>query len=159
MIRCILCALFLVLPGCVRYSFTGSTLPAHIKSASIPLVENVSAQIGLEERLREAVYSSFSSINILRLTDNAPDAELRLKILSYANLPDEYDVAGNVKTYKVVIDVGVVFMDLRENEALYEGTARGVGVYDHTSENEETGLQNALKMINDFIINNTISGW
>jgi hypothetical protein len=149
----------MITTGCIRYSFTGSTLPAHIKSISIPLVENASAEIGLEETLRESIYNSFSAINILQVTENNPDAELKMRILAYRNIPDEYDASGNVKTYKVIIDVSVLFLDLKENEPLFEGDVRGVGIYDHVNENEKIGLESALKRINEIIINNTVSGW
>lgn len=151
--------LMFIAAGCIRYSFTGSTLPSYIKSVNIPLVENRSTEIGLEEKLRESVYSSFSSINLLQITEGTADSELRLAINSYRNVPDEYDASGNVKSYKVVLDVSVNFLDLKENDPLFEGIIQGLGVYNHLSESEETGVQTALKMINEIIINNTISGW
>jgi hypothetical protein len=82
-----------------------------------------------------------------------------LRITNYQNNPDEYDAQGNVKTYKVVISANVRFLDKKENSPLYEGAVSGIGVYNHASETENTGIEAALKKLNESIINNTISGW
>ena len=155
----IVCLSLLLLTGCIKYSFTGSTLPAHIKAVSIPLVENATSEIGLEERLRESVYQSFASANLFRIIESGGDAELRVRIASFQNDPDEYDASGNVKTYRVAIEADVDFFDLVENQSLFKGRVRGVGVYSHITESREIGIDNALKKLNEVIVNNTISGW
>lgn len=148
-----------LLGSCIKYSFTGSTLPPHIKVVSIPLVENATSEIGLEERVRESVYQTFASANLFQLTETGGNAELRVRIASFQNTPDEYDAGGNVKTYRVIIEADVDFLDLVENNSLFKGRVRGVGVYSHTTETRETGVDNALKKLNEVIVNNTISGW
>ena len=155
-----LVALLLSLTGsCIRYSFSGSTLPAHLKSVEIPLVENLSPRVGLEEKLRESVYGAFTALNVLRVTESGGDAALNMKILSYDNVPDEYDAAGNVKTYKAVVTVDVSFRDQKENEILFEDKVVGTAVYDHRVEREEAGMERAVKRVSEIILNNTVSGW
>lgn len=157
--RCLPLLLTLLLAGCIKYSFTGSTLPAHIKSVSIPLIENGTAEIGLEERLRESVYQSFAAANLFSITETGGDAELKVRIVSFQNVPDEYDAAGNVKTYRVIIEADVDFFDTAENESLFKGRVRGVGLYSHTGETREIGMESALKKLNEVIVNNTLAGW
>ncbi|OGS35931.1 MAG: hypothetical protein A2293_12915 [Elusimicrobia bacterium RIFOXYB2_FULL_49_7] len=155
----LLASLTLLWNGCFKYSFSGSTLPGHIKTVSMPLIENQSSEIGLEERLREKVYTAFSGINLFRLTDAGGDAELRLNIVSFQNIPDEYDASGNVKTYRVIIETDCQFRDNIENDDLFKGRLRGIGIYSHTNDTRESGVESALTKLNEIIVNNTISGW
>ncbi len=145
--------------GCIRYSFTGSTLPSHIKTVSIPLVENTTAEIGIEEKLRDQVYNAYTGLNVLSVVQDNGDADLRIRVIVYANVPDEYDASGNVKTYKVTITAQVAFVDTKENKAIFEDTITGSGIYDHRTENVDTGIGIALGMLKESIINNTVSGW
>ncbi|MFH0919694.1 MAG: LptE family protein [Fibrobacterota bacterium] len=145
--------------SCVRYSFSGSTLPSHIRTVSIPIPENASSQTGLEESLRDIIDRAFASNNQLRVMPSGGDAELQMNILSYGNNPGEYDKSGVVSTYKVSITVAVRFYDTRENKTLYENRLTGTGEYNHDTETETTGRDNALRKIGEMIINNTIAGW
>jgi len=147
------------LTSCMHYSFSGSTLPAHIKTVTIPLPDNSTSKVGLEQKVYESVYAAYAAMNKPAVVRSGGDAELVIKIKGYQNNPDEFDAQGNVKTYKVIISADVRFTDKKENAALYEGTVSGMGVYNHTSETENTGIENALKKLNESIINNTISGW
>jgi hypothetical protein len=145
--------------SCIHYSFSGSTLPSHIHTVSIPIPDNASSQTGLEETLRDMMDRAFTNNNQLRVMPSGGDAELYMNILSYQNNPDEYDVSGNVKTYKVSITVRVRFTDTKENKALFENILVGSGVYNHDNDNESTGRNSALLKISEMIINNTIAGW
>ena len=145
--------------GCLRYSFTGSTLPSHIRSVSIPLFDNRTPKAGLEDRLRESVYSAFTSMNAAEIKKSNGDAELSVTLTGYANDPDEYDAAGAVKTYRTRLDAEVRFQDRRENKTLYEGRLSAAGVYSHASESEEAGTAKALRSLSEMIVNNTLSGW
>lgn len=145
--------------SCIHYSFSGSTLPAHIRTVSIPIPDNASSQTGLEETLRDAMDRAFANNNQLRVMPSGGDAELQMNIVSYSNNPDEYDASGNVKTYRVAISVAVRFYDTRENKALYDNTVVAAGIYNHDNETEIVGRDNALKKIGEMIINNTIAGW
>jgi|SRR3989339_57835 len=145
--------------SCIRYSFSGSTLPSHIRTVSIPIPDNASSQIGLEETLRDILDRAFASNNQLRIMPSGGDAELRMNILSYRNDPGDYDRSGNVSTYKVTIAVAVNFYDIKENKTLFENTLVGTGVYNRDSESETLGRENALRKISEMILNNTIAGW
>ena len=152
-------ATILLAYGCLHYSFTGSSLPAHIKTVSIPLPDNATTKIGLEQKLYDGVNGAFISMNNPTVVRSGGDAELIMKITGYQNNPDEFDGQGNVKTYKVIITAEILFEDRKENAAIYKGALSGVGIYNHASENENTGIENAVKKLNESIINNTIAGW
>lgn len=154
-------ALLMVLfcTSCIHYSFTGSSLPAYIKTVSIPLPDNSTAKVGLEQKLYDGVTAAFTAVNNPTVVRSGGDAELIMRITGYQNNPDEFDAQGNVKTYKVIISAEVIFQDKRENAPLYRGVLSGTGVYSHATETETAGIENALRKLNESVINNTLSGW
>jgi len=59
----------LILPffvSCIYYSMAGS-IPPHIKSIAIPLVENQTAEFGMSEAVTDNMVNEFTEENILRL--------------------------------------------------------------------------------------------
>ena len=54
--------------GCMYYSMAGS-IPSHINSIAIPIVENQTAEFGMSESVTENLLSKFNEENILRVTD------------------------------------------------------------------------------------------
>jgi len=59
---------FLLLSGCGFYSFTGS-LPPHIKTISIPVFVNETAEFGVAEDITDGVTAVFIEENILKVVD------------------------------------------------------------------------------------------
>lgn len=149
----------LCMTGCIRYSFSGSSLPAHIKSVAIPLFDNQTAKAGVEETLRDKLYQAFQASGVAEVKRSGGDAELRITLLEYRHEPGEYDLAGNVKTYRVVLTTQVSFVDSREEKPLYEEKVAAVGAYNYGTESEETGLSIAMAKLTEIILNNTIRGF
>ena len=54
--------------SCGFYSLAGS-IPPHIKSISIPLMENQTAEFGLAESITDGILDQFNEVGILSLTD------------------------------------------------------------------------------------------
>ncbi|MCH7954892.1 MAG: hypothetical protein IIC40_04020, partial [Candidatus Marinimicrobia bacterium] len=42
-----------VVIGCGPYSFSGSSIPSHIKSVAIPIFENETAEFGIKEKVTD----------------------------------------------------------------------------------------------------------
>ena len=53
---------------CAFYSMSGS-IPPHIKSISIPLIENETAEFAIAERITDGIQKKFNDEGILKLTD------------------------------------------------------------------------------------------
>jgi hypothetical protein len=64
-----------VFSGCGIYSFSGS-IPPHIKSISIPLFANETAEFGIAEAVTDEVTNVFLEENILKISDQG-DSILR----------------------------------------------------------------------------------
>ena len=54
--------------SCMYYSLAGS-IPPHINSVAIPIVENQTAEFGMSESVTENLLAKFNEENILRVTD------------------------------------------------------------------------------------------
>jgi hypothetical protein len=145
--------------SCIRYSFSGSSLPAHIKSVSIPLFDNLTPKAGLEETIRERIWQSFQAANIADIKRENGDALLRLTLSEYINAPDAYDVSGNVRSYKVTLIANVDFFDNNENVSLYKDKITVSGTYNLSGETEEKGLNIAIGSLTEIVLNNTLRGF
>ena len=56
--------------GCGFYSMAGS-IPPHIKSISIPLMDNETAEFGLAEEITDGILDEFNEAGILNITDES----------------------------------------------------------------------------------------
>ena len=54
---------------CIKYSLSGS-LPAHIKTISIPLINNETAEYGVSEKLTNIIINRFNEEGILNVRSN-----------------------------------------------------------------------------------------
>jgi hypothetical protein len=76
LLLCLLC-------GC--YSFRGSSLPSHIKTLEIPVVENRTLEVVLIEELTTALTDRFVADNRLKVVQRSGDAVLEGVITGYEN--------------------------------------------------------------------------
>ncbi len=150
------CAI-LALAGC--YSFTGSSLPSHVRTVTVPLCENQTLKPGIAEALHQSLNTELIKGNLLRVVDRNGDSELNVRITHYANNPHTYDVNADVKEYQVEIAAEINFTDVKKYKTIYQGEFRGIGVYRFGSESEKQGEERALNDLSNAIISNTVSGW
>jgi hypothetical protein len=149
--------------GCGIYTFSGSTLPGHLKTVSIPLFENRSLKPEIAEQITESVTREVVSTNLLRVVGGTGDATITGTVRSYTNHPRTYGTTAprqvQVSEYQVSVSVDIVFMDNHKDEPLYKGTITGEGVYDFGSETEETGRNRAVEDIVRQIVQNSVQSW
>jgi hypothetical protein len=152
-----------VLLNCGVYTFSGSTLPAHLKTVDIPLFVNATLQSGVAEDLTAAIAREVVSSNLLRVVTRSGDATISGRVVDYANTPYTYGNKGvrdvDVSSYAVRISVMVEFVDNKSSEPLYKGTISGQGIYDFASEREEDGRTRAMNDIVKQIIQNSVKSW
>jgi hypothetical protein len=149
--------------SCGFYTFSGSTLPAHLKTVDIPLFANQSLMPGVAEELTDALTKRIVSMNLLRISSGRGDATIRGKVVDYSNLPRTYGTSGvrqvTVSEYVVHITVEVEFADNKGNSALYKGNITGEGIYDFAKQNETLGRANAEKDVVDQILQHSVQSW
>jgi hypothetical protein len=148
---------------CGIYTFSGSTLPAHLKTVDIPLFTNTSLQSGIAEDLTSLLSQQVLSANLLRTVSSNGDATITGHVTAYSNEPRSYGTTGfrsvTISEYVVRITVEVEFMDNKKNAPLYKGTITGEGVYDFSKATEAQGRETAEKDVVQQILQNSIQSW
>ena len=154
----------LLLGGCQFYSFTGASIPEHLSTVAIPLVEDasISTVTGMGDSMAELLVDRFVRQTRLSLEPDeaVADAVLQARITRYENRPTS--VSGNEQATRnrITIAVQVVYTDrLRSNEMLNRSFS-GFEEYDPANPSEEeTAAANALEKIADDIFTAATSNW
>ena len=155
-ICCLLCS-------CGIFTFSGSTLPKHLKTVNIPIFSNTSLQSGIAEEMTNTLSKKVLSENLLRVVNTAGDATISGTVTYYNNSPRTYESNGSrsvtISEYIVKISVDVDFMDNKNNTHLFKGIVTGQGIYDFQKETEQTGRLSAENDIVEQILQNSLQSW
>jgi Lipopolysaccharide-assembly len=111
----------LQLTGC--YSFTGASVPPHLKTIAIPLFDDQSGsgKPGLRELLTNKLLDKFRQDNSLSIADKAnADALLEGTITSVLDQPQVLVMGETVTKSRVTISVKVIFQDLKLKKKMWE---------------------------------------
>ncbi|MCU0608793.1 MAG: LPS assembly lipoprotein LptE [Chitinispirillaceae bacterium] len=148
--------------GCI-YSFTGSSLPAHLKSVEIPLFSNQSMEPTIADEITQSISREIVSGNLLKVVERNGSAIISGTVTAYANTPYTFGASTtrqiDVQQYVVRITVDVDFKDNRKNVSIYKGIVTGEGIYSLEKENEKAGQQKAIKELVQRIMQNSVQGW
>lgn len=161
--RPILAAALVLLTGCA-YTFNPS-LPGHIKTLQIPVVENETLEVELAEELTSALTDRFISDNNLNVVSRDGDAILEGTIVGYENRVFGFNAQQQAQEYIVLMQVKMTLRDRVKNKELWsEDNVRGVASYfvggsGQTVSTEPEAQQLAIKQIVDFAISRTVEGW
>lgn len=147
-----------LLGGC--YSFSGSTLPAHLRTIRIHPVVNRTLEPDLAEKVRRGLEEGFNSRSSLRRVNDGGDAELLCTLTDYSHRP--LTTSGEtITSYRVDMMVAVVFVDRVKGDTLYkDDRVPGFGQYAiEKGETENTGQRLALESLVKVVLDNTVSAW
>jgi hypothetical protein len=156
----VLCGL---ITGCGVYTFSGSTLPTHLKTVDIPILENQSMEPDIADEITRALNRQILTDNLLRVVASSGDATITGSITSYLHEPYNYGASAtrqvSVNQYIVKITVQVEFMDNVKNVPLFKGPVTGEGIYDFQKETETEGRARAVKDIVQRILQSSLQSW
>jgi len=157
--------LILYISSCGYYSFSGSTLPSHIRTIALPLFENRTTEFGVPEDLNGALISEFTRDNSLKVVDSrTADSIIDGAILSIREQPGAYNVEEQVKEIRIYVRVKAKFEDLKKNKVMWEEQIEQWGIYNpDASSGDNTTRQDAIaealgKIVTDIFVK-TIAGW
>ena len=182
LIRASILSIYLwVFSGCGIYSFSGS-IPPHIKSISIPLFLNETAEFGIAEAVTDEVTNVFLEENILKISDQG-DSILRGSIKKVEDKPYTYSEMEEVLEYRYSVGISVEWFDVREEKVLIIKNYTNWGAYSLTADVASDGIDNdgdgkvdsddpdesgdarelamkaAVTKISESIINDIVSTW
>lgn len=154
------------LHGCIRYSFTGGSIPGDVQTIFIPFFPDQSnSGLGdLSDRLNTVLVDRFVNQSSLQLSNSQSSADVVLdgSITSYSNQP--FSVGGDEEAdlNEVEISVRATYQYTDEGEAEWSRTFSGNAQYDPTEnpiEGELTAAEEALERIANNMFNASVSSW
>ena len=154
----ILCAVSV--SGC--YSFTGSSVPVHLKTVAIPLFDDVSGfgEPNLREKLTQKVVDNTVNDNSLEVADRtSSDSIIEGTIVSVVDAPSVISPGEQVSTRRVTINVRASFTDMKFRKKLWEKSFSQWGEYAQGSPDRSAAIEEAIGKIAEDILIETVSGW
>jgi hypothetical protein len=149
--------------GCGIYTFSGSTLPSHLKTVDIPLLTNQSMQPDIADDITKELNRQILANNQLRIVAAEGDATVRGSITSYTHEPYAFGATASrqvdVDQYIVKITVDIEFYDNVKDAPLFKEPITGQGTYDFAKETEETGRNKAILDIVQRILQSSLQSW
>ncbi|MGE5400034.1 MAG: LPS assembly lipoprotein LptE [Ignavibacteriales bacterium] len=154
--------------GCF-YSFTGASVPPHLKTIAIPTFEDRSGigEPGLREQFTSGLIQKFVSDNTLRIAEKVnADALLECTITSFSDAPAVV-ASGNrgegvATSRRITINVKALYKDLVKKKTISEKNYSNYGDYStdgNITVNRTGAIQTAVNRINEDILIGTVSNW
>lgn len=162
-VACVLLLVAVATPGGC-YSFKGGSVPPHLKTIAIPLVDDQSGfgEPGLREAFTTQLTNMFISDNSLEVADRSvADAILEGAIASISDAPSVVQQGEQVSKRRVTITARFSFQDMKLRKKVWDKTFSNWGDYDSGGglSQRATGLNDAMKKISEDILLETVSGW
>mgnify|MGYP001163515183 FL=1 len=119
------------------------SIPPHIKSIAIPLMDNQTAEFELAENITDGILEQFNEAGILYVT-NADMANSILKgtIKKVSEGPYTYSKQESISEYRYKIDVKIEWFDVQEKKNLFEKTYSAFGAYGVSGNIASDGIDN-----------------
>lgn len=150
------------------YSFTGGSIPAHLKTLSIPLADDTSGfgNAQLRESLTQQLVQAFRRENAFSLVQERPDAVLEVSITNIsentATVQQSTTQQGEAERDKqVIVSVKVVYQDLVKQKQIWEKQFAPPQTYAITAglQGRDAAIERALKQIANDVLLAVVSGW
>jgi hypothetical protein len=162
----ILYVLFLsvaILPAGCSYSFTGANLGG-MRNVAIPVFDNITSEPGIREKVTNQVTNGLIEDNTFKVTDRKiADAVILGKITKIEDAAFTFEGGGNnfsTTDYKITIYTSIRFENTKEKKVIWEEIITGWGRYSLSgSKNHVSGIEDAIRMITENILNKVIANW
>jgi len=150
--------------GCSAYSFTGASVPAHLKTIAIPIADDKSpaAIPGLRELLTENLIQKFISDNSLQVTERSTaNATLECVVTSVTDAPAIVSAGEQISSRRLTIIVKVIYKDLVQKKTIFENNFTNYGDYvpGEATNQRDDAIAVAVDKISEDILLAVVSGW
>ena len=138
----ILLILQFLLSACSFYSLAGS-IPPHIKSIAIPLMNNQTPEISVSSNITDGIIQQFNESGVL-LIDNQDRAHSVLNgtIKKIHEDPYTYNRNELISEYRYKIDIDIEWYDLIKEKIILEKSYSGFGAYGISGDISSDGIDN-----------------
>ena len=150
--------------NCCSYSFTGASVPQHLKTIAIPIAEDKSpaAIPGIRELLTDELIQKFIDDNSLQVTEGSTaDAILECIITNVTDAPSIVSAGEQITSRRLTVTVKVVYKDLVKKTNIFDQNFTNYGDYvPGTGINDrQPAIETALDKISEDILLAVVSGW
>ncbi|CUS76971.1 LptE family protein, partial [Candidatus Kryptobacter tengchongensis] len=163
-LKFVIFAIALSIYGC-RYSFTGASVPSHLKTIAIPVFDDQSGygRATLREELTNKIVERFIQDNTLKVADkNTANSILEGVIVSVQDNPVVVGTGEKVMKSRITITVKVSFYDMVKRVRVWERTFSNWGEYElegNIQANLQLGIQQAIEKLSEDILLATVANW
>ncbi len=146
--------------GC--YSFTGASVPAHLKTVAIPLFDDVSGfgEPGLREKFTQKLTELFRNDNNLEIGERlTADSIVEGTISSVIDAPQVIGGNNIITTRKITVTIHASFTDMKLRKKIWERDFSAWGEYTQGQQIRDVALTEAVNKAAEDILLETVSGW
>lgn len=159
-----LCLALIALAMSSCYSFTGASLPPHIKTVAIPLTDDISGfgQSDVRQRMTDILTEKFTREGSLQVTNRSrADALVESTITSITDENVGVQQNEQLTTKRVTISVDVVYRDQKKQKDFWQRKFNQSADYpiDQTLAGLKSALQTAEDRLAEDILLAVISNW
>lgn len=152
----------LLFAGC--YSFTGASIPAHLKTIGIPLATDNSGfgRSEMRQELTDLLVQKFTREGSLAVRDRATsDALLDVTITRIADDPVAVKAGEELTRKRATISVEAVYRDMKMQKLIWQRNFQQFADYDVSAglEGLNTALRNAEEKLAEDVLLAVISNW
>lgn len=147
------------------YSFTGASVPPHLKTIAVPLFNDRSGtgEFNVSEKFTNSLVQKFIDDNSLLIADRTnADALLEGTIVSLTDNASVVTGTETISTRRITINVRVVYRDLIKRQTILERTFSNYADYptdgDITKARQEA-IEGAIENITQDILLAVVSNW
>jgi hypothetical protein len=163
----VILALVAGMSGCGFYSFTGASIPPHLRTIAVPLFEDLSVSVAddLDERMTRLLIDRFVGQTRLQLETSAPDADALLTgRIDRISVEPVAVAGGDIATQnRVTVTVSVRYMDQAEDREVLQRSFTGTANYDASAgidrDVEIAAILRALQNVADDVFTAATSNW
>ncbi len=150
--------------GCCAYSFTGASVPPHIKTIAIPVCNDRSGagEPGLPQTFTDKLTQKFIDDNTLQVTDKQnANAVLECTITSLRDAPAVITGGENVTKRRMTVTVQATYKDLVKRKTVFEKSFSEYSDYspDEGLNARSAAIDDAVDKLTEDILLDTVSGW
>jgi hypothetical protein len=154
----------IVIEGCT-YSFNLNNYP-DLKTIKIEDFQNSTSEFDVDNEISDYLSTQFRNDSRLRLVNENPDCQISGKIVSYLDVPAQFDEKENVSLRKIKIGFKIEFENLKDKTIIWDS-----GKYTEIESYIESGdsviysnsIDEARKKIYEKVFNkiiqNTLESW
>jgi len=150
--------------ACCAYSFTGASVPEHLKTIAIPIADDRSGsgEPGLREDLTQTLIEKFINDNTLQVSERtSANALLECSVISLNDAPAIVSAGEDITSRRITIRVKVIYRDLVKRTTIFEKTFSNYSDYPASDpiNGRQTAISAAIDLISEDILLDTVSGW